>query len=102
MAKPVEFQMTDSMTLQKMIELFGRRMRVHDVPILFGKNVIEISPSITEISDMTILLQSILGQRFAKTLGNTITSSLVRNPVAPCTASAGEIKREGRSIQQSR
>ena len=70
MAKPVELQMTDAVALQEVVELLRWRLRIHHIAVLLGKHIIEILLSVPKISNMPILLQTVLGQRFAESFGN--------------------------------
>ena len=58
------------MPLQKMIELLGRCVRMHHVAVLLGEDVIEILPTVAEIGDMPILLQTVFRERFAEPFRN--------------------------------
>ena len=40
------------------------------MPIFLGEHIVEISPSVAEVGNMSILLQTVLGQRFAEPFGN--------------------------------
>ena len=70
MAKPVELQVTDAVPLQEVVKLLWGCLRIHHVAVLLGEHVVEIPPSIAEVVDMAILLQTVLGQRFAEPFGN--------------------------------
>ena len=66
MPQPVKLQMPDPMPLQKMIEPLRRRVRMHHVAVLLGEDVVEILPSIAEVSDVPILLNTVLRERLTK------------------------------------
>ena len=76
-AKPVELEMTNTMALQKMVKLLRRRLRIHHVAILLGEHVVEIPPSIAEVGDMPILLQTVFRERFQSRSGMDIVRILV-------------------------
>ncbi len=69
-AKSVKLQMTDSVTLQKVVKLLCGRLRIHHIAVLLGKHIVEISPTVAEVGDMTVLLQTVLGERFAEPFRN--------------------------------
>ena len=66
----MELQMPDAVPLQEMIELLRRRVRMHDVPVLLGENIIEILPPIAEVGNMPILLHTVLCERLAEPFGD--------------------------------
>ena len=70
MAKPVKLQVPDAVSLQEVVELLRGCLWVHHVAVLLGEHVVEIPPSIAEVGDMPIVLQTVLGQRFTEPFGN--------------------------------
>ena len=49
-AKPVKLQVTDTVSFQKVVELLCRCVRIHHVAILLGEHIVEISPTVAEVS----------------------------------------------------
>ena len=76
MAKPMEFQMTDVVALQEVVELICRCVRIHHIAVLLGEHIVKISPTVAEVGDMLILLQMVLCKRFAESLGDRDGSHL--------------------------
>lgn len=62
--------MTNAVAFQEVVELLCRCVRIHYVAVLLGEHIVEISPTVTEVGNMPILLQTVLGQRFAEPFGN--------------------------------
>ena len=60
MPEAMKLEMSDSMTFQKMSELFGWGMRVHDMAVFLRENVMQIMPCIPHVRNVPILLVSIL------------------------------------------
>ena len=56
MSQPMKFQMTKTLFLQKLIELFGRRVRMHDMTAPVGKEESLLMPFLTEQGFFTVLL----------------------------------------------
>lgn len=56
MSQPMKFQMTKTVFLQKLIELFGRRVRMHDMTAPVGKEESLLMPFLTEQGFFTVLL----------------------------------------------
>src|SRR5574344_773055 len=70
MSQPMKFQVTKTVFLQKFIELFGRRVRMHDMTAPVGKEESLLMPFLTEQGFFTVLLFFQFLQNVTKSLWN--------------------------------
>ena len=69
-SQPMKLQMTETVFFQKLIKLFGRRMRMHDVTAPVGKEEALLMPFLTEEGFFTVLLLFQFLQDVAESLWN--------------------------------
>ena len=66
----MDLQMTDAVSFQEVVKLLRGRVWIHHVAVLLGEHIVEIPPTVAEVGDMPILLQTVLRQRFAEPFGD--------------------------------
>ena len=66
----MELQTTDTVLFQKVVKLLRGRVWIHHAAVLLGEHIVEIPPTVAEVGDMPILLQTVLRQRFAEPFGD--------------------------------
>ncbi len=70
MTQTVELEVANAVTFEKVFELLGWRVRIHDMTVLLGENIAEIQPCVAEKGGVAFLLLHVGLQGLAEAFGD--------------------------------